>query len=86
MSKVFYGESLTGDLKESTWTFEVKNPELRAGKFAIVEADYFNQMRSTRGDLIEDMMSIKEILESPELIDAGDLRRIVNNALDRKYF
>lgn len=45
--KIQFGESLTGDLKESTWTFEVKNLKLQAGEFAIVpKEDYLQLVKS----------------------------------------
>ena len=33
--------------------------------------------------MLEALQNVKEILESPRLIDAGDLRRIVNSAIDK---
>jgi len=38
MKKIQIGETLTGNLKEGTWTFEIEGDmELKAGKFAIIE-------------------------------------------------
>ncbi len=46
MSKTIQiGASLSGDLKENTWTFEMlEEISLMAGKFAIVPLDTFEEM------------------------------------------
>jgi hypothetical protein len=37
-SKIQIGKSLTGDLQDNTWTFEMEDEmQLRAGKFAIID-------------------------------------------------
>ena len=44
MIKTQIGESLTGDLKEGTWTFEMDSDfKLCAGHFAIVPLDKYNR-------------------------------------------
>jgi len=46
MFKTQIGESLTGDLKENTWTFEMReNFIIRAGHFAIVPLDDFQALK-----------------------------------------
>jgi len=34
-------------------------------------------------ELLEALQTIKKVLESPELIDAGNLRRVTNNAINK---
>jgi len=58
MSKIQIGSSLTGDLKENTWTFEMDDEiSLVAGKFAIVPVDDFNELKDT-------LNSAKALLQS----------------------
>lgn len=47
--KTQFGETLTGGLKEGTWTFEVENMQLKAGEFAIVpKKDYLEIITALR--------------------------------------
>ncbi|WP_456867626.1 hypothetical protein [Galbibacter sp. BG1] len=42
--KIQFGESLTGDLKENTWTFEVEDVKLHSGEFAIVPKENYIEL------------------------------------------
>jgi hypothetical protein len=45
MNKVQFGESLTADFKENTWTFEIeKDLKVLAGNFAIVPVEQYDAM------------------------------------------
>lgn len=46
MSKIQIGASLSGDLKENTWTFEMQEEmSLIAGKFALIPLDDFDEIK-----------------------------------------
>lgn len=55
--KTQIGKSITGNLHESTWTFEVENLELRSGQFAIVPIDKYEDEKT---DLSDAILSIKD--------------------------
>lgn len=68
MKNVQFGESLTGDLKEGTWIFEMQEDfKLRAGVFAIVDKEIYDSILS-EGNKIKKQRDelIKEISKMPQ--------------------
>lgn len=46
IKEVQFGTSITGDLYESTWTFEMpKGFELSAGEFAIIPIEVYKELK-----------------------------------------
>lgn len=63
MKKVQFGESIGGNLKESTWEFEITSEDfnLSAGKFAIVPEKEYDKILEQRDRLLEAAVKLKEI-------------------------
>lgn len=62
MKKVQFGESIGGNLKESTWEFEITSEDfnLSAGKFAIVPEKEYEKLLEQRDNLIAEVKELRK--------------------------